>query len=128
MQIYEPILGDAAGRVTTGLISAVGYLKDNRILPAGFDKTAAPAEIAVRGGALEDGDFTAGADTIVYSVDAGAAAAPFSVEAELLYQSIGYRWARNLAAYDAPEPQRFARMYAEHAGSSAKVIARASTD
>src|SRR5258706_10498432 len=33
VQIYEPILKDAAGHVTTGLLSAVGYLKENRLLP-----------------------------------------------------------------------------------------------
>jgi len=29
VQIYEPILKDQAGHVTTGSLSAVGYLKDN---------------------------------------------------------------------------------------------------
>ncbi len=36
VQIYEDILGDANGKVTTGLLTGVRYLKDNRILPAGF--------------------------------------------------------------------------------------------
>jgi len=43
VQIYESILGDSAGAVTTGLISTVGYLKDNRLLPHGFDKSTAEA-------------------------------------------------------------------------------------
>ena len=34
VQIYEAILGDANGRPTTGLLSAVRYLKDNRLLAA----------------------------------------------------------------------------------------------
>jgi hypothetical protein len=33
------------------------------------------------------------------------------VTAELLYQSIGYRWADNLRRYDAPEPVRFVGYY-----------------
>jgi len=41
VQIYEPILKDSAGKVTTGLLSAVGYLKDNRLLPTGFKKETA---------------------------------------------------------------------------------------
>src|SRR5207245_5313049 len=35
VQIYESILGDSQGRVTTGLLTAVRYLKDNRVLPRG---------------------------------------------------------------------------------------------
>ena len=38
VQIYEAILGDLHDAVTTGLLSATGYLKDNRLLPHGFDK------------------------------------------------------------------------------------------
>ena len=41
VQIYEAILGDSNGAPTTGLLSAVRYLKDNRLLPRGFDKAGA---------------------------------------------------------------------------------------
>ena len=41
VEIYEPILKDSQGKVTTGLLHAVGYLKDNRLLPHGFDKATA---------------------------------------------------------------------------------------
>ena len=30
-QIYESVMGDAAGRPTTGLLTGVRYLKDNRL-------------------------------------------------------------------------------------------------
>ena len=43
VQIYEPILGDPTGVPTTGLLTATQYLKDNRLLPRGFDKATAPA-------------------------------------------------------------------------------------
>src|SRR5262249_52347760 len=45
VQIYESILGDANGRVTTGLLTATQYLKDNRLLPRGFDKRTAEPDI-----------------------------------------------------------------------------------
>jgi hypothetical protein len=48
-----------------------------------------------------------------------------TVEAELDYESIGYRWAENLRGYDAAETQRFGRYYAENAAASAVVIATA---
>lgn len=125
VQIYEPVMVDAEGAVTTGLISAVRYLKDNRLLPAGFDKASAPEEIAVRGSALEDADFVAGGDRVAYSIALGGAQGPYTVEAELLYQSISHRWAQNLRAYDhAAEPARFLGYYDEHAANSAKLIAR----
>jgi len=48
-----------------------------------------------------------------------------TVTAELLYQSIGYRWAENLRAYDAAETQRFVRYYEGAAAGSALPLARA---
>lgn len=111
VQIYEPIMGNTEGEVTTTLLRGAGYLKDNRLLPSGFDKNAAQADIAVYGAALEDEDFGGGSDQILYAVDVGDAQGPFSVQAELLYQAIGYRWAENLRPYDAPEPARFIGYY-----------------
>ena len=67
VEIFEPILGDSQGHVTTGLLSSTQYLKDNRILPTGFDKKTAPAEIAVRGKAADDAGFTAGSSTTQYA-------------------------------------------------------------
>ena len=60
VEIFEPILGDSQGHVTTALLSATHYIKDNRILPTGFDKQTASADIAVQGKAADDPDFTAG--------------------------------------------------------------------
>jgi hypothetical protein len=111
VQIYEPILGTPAGAVTTGLLKAAVYLKDNRVPPFGFDKTTADRDIAVAGAALEDEDFTGGSDRVVYRVVADPAAGPFTVTAELWYQPIGYRWAMNLADAAGDEPRRFVELY-----------------
>ncbi len=123
VQIYEAILVDPQGAVTTGLLSALGYTKDNRLLPAGFDKASAGERIAVHGAAVEDPDFTAGGDRVTYRVDPAGAVGPFAVAVELLYQPIAYRWADNLRAIDAPEPQRFVGYYDAMAGESAVVLA-----
>src|SRR4030095_12459839 len=45
VQIYESILGDSVETPTTGLLMATHYLKDNRLLPRGFDKTSASPDI-----------------------------------------------------------------------------------
>jgi hypothetical protein len=125
VEIYEPILKDSEGRVTTGLLHAVGYLKDNRLLPHGFDKATAVTDIAVTGGAADDPAFTDKGSTVRYAVSTGDATGPFKMEAELWYQPIGFRWAHNLAPYNASEPQRMVRYYELAARKSAMVLARA---
>ena len=125
VQIYESILGDPDGHVTTGLLTAVRYLKDNRLLPRGFDKQTADPDIAVRGNALDDADFVGGCDHVRYSVPIAIGGGPFTVTAELLYQPIGYRWANNLKNYTASEPQRFTSYYDSMAAGSASRLASA---
>ncbi len=111
VQIYEAIMGNTDGQVTTTLLRGASYLKDNRLLPAGFDKNAVDPDIAVAGGALEDGDFAGGSDRVSYSIEMGDAQGPFTVRVELLYQAIGYRWAQNIRPYAGEEPARFANFY-----------------
>ena len=125
VQIYEAILGDSAGRVTTGLLHATGYLKDNRLLPPGFDKQKAVADVAVHGEALADADFADGSDRVRLRIAVDPAKAPFKVEAELLFQPIGYRWAENLRGVDGTEPRVFTRAYDALAGVSSQSLARA---
>ena len=125
VEIFEPILKDLSGSVTTGLIAAVGYLKDNRILPRGFDKTTAVPDVAVHGGAADDPNFTGGSSVTHYTVQGGNASGPFKVEAELWYQPVGFRWAHNLEFYQAAEPQRWVKYYDENAAHNAVVLAHA---
>ncbi|MDQ2840254.1 MAG: cytochrome c family protein [Acidobacteriota bacterium] len=126
VEIYESILGDEKGHVTTGLLAGVRYLKDNRLLPDGFDKRSADADIAVVGDALNDPAFTGGSHRVRYSVPLETAAGPFTIEAELWYQPIGYRWANNLKPFDRePEPSRFNNYFDSMKSSTAAVLARA---
>lgn len=111
VEIYEAIMRDTEGDVTTTLLRSAAYVKDNRLLPAGFEKSAPYEDIAVRGAATEDENFLDGSDRISYIVDLGDAAGPFTVEVELLYQSISYRWAQNMRGKEAPEIERFLGYY-----------------
>ncbi|MGE3277726.1 MAG: hypothetical protein AB7O67_21635 [Vicinamibacterales bacterium] len=126
VQIYEAILRDPAGAVTTGLIKAVGYLKDNRILPHGFDKTTASADVAVHGDALDDGNFSDGADHVRYVIPAGDASGAVTVKVTLMYQPIAYRWAQNLRQQDGEEIDRFLGYYQQMAHVSSAIVASAS--
>jgi hypothetical protein len=125
VQVYEDIMAGADGMPTTGLLAAVRFVKDNRLLPSGFDKRRVELEIAPQGRAVDDDDFTGGGDRIRYAVPLGGAQGPFSVTTELWFQPISFRWAANLKAYTAPEPQRFTRYYDAMSAGSAVVVARA---
>jgi hypothetical protein len=125
VQIYEPILGDVNGAVTTGLLTATQYLKDNRLLPRGFDKATADAQIGVYGEAKNDVDFAGGGDRVRYRIPI-TGSGRFTVDVELRYQTIAYRWAHNLERYDAAEPKRFLSYYKDTSAGSSVVIATAS--
>jgi hypothetical protein len=125
VQIYEAIMADASGAVTTGLLHAVKYVKDNRLLPRGFDKQTADKDIAVVGDAVQDPDFGDEGDTIRYSAGTAGARGPFQIQAELWYQPISYRWAQNLRPYSASEPRRFVGYYEALSSSSGIMLVRA---
>ena len=119
-------MADVAGRLTTGLLQGLTFVKDNRLLPRGFDKATAVPDIAVRGEAARDASFSAEGDRVRYLIDAGNAAGPLQIDVELRYQPIAFRWAENLRAYDAPEPRRFVAYFDAFAAASSTVLARAS--
>jgi len=124
VQIYEDIMVGTNNMPTTGLLTAVRFIKDNRLLPKGFDKRKVEREIAPQGGAMNDEDFTSGGDKIRYSVALGNAQGPFQIEAEFLFQPISFRWANNLKPYNAKEPQRFTKYYDAMSTGSAVTIMR----
>ena len=123
VQIYESVMVEEGDKVTTGLLAAVRYIKDNRLLPAGFDKATAVPDIAVHGEASQDMDFVGGADHIRYVLPIAKAPRPLTVRAELWFQSIGHRWAHNLKSYDAHETRRFVGYYKANAAESAVLLA-----
>ena len=125
VQIYESVMVDSRDAVTTGLLHGVRYVKDNRLVPLGFDKRTADDDVGVYGAAAGDDDFTAGGDRVRYRVPLDRRAGRLTVEARLLFQTIGFRWAENLAAYDSPETNRFVSYYRDNAASSAVELATA---
>ena len=57
-----------------------------------------------------------------YAVDVSGDG-PYSIEVELRYQSIGFRWAHNLESYDAAEPKRFVTYYRSMSSTSSILVA-----
>jgi hypothetical protein len=112
VQIYETVLGNTDGDVTTTLLRAAGYLKDNRLLPAGFVLDGVDPAIAAYGAASADENFIGGSDVIRYVLDLSEFEGPFIFRVELLYQSIGYRWAENLGGHGTALTDSFMAFYA----------------
>jgi hypothetical protein len=94
VEIYEAIMHDSSGNVTYNLLNAAGYIKDNRLLPSGFDKTTASADTAVVGSALTDSNFKGGSDQVTYQVSIGGKG-PYTITANLLYQSVSYQFSKS---------------------------------
>ncbi|MDF1660188.1 MAG: multiheme c-type cytochrome [Planctomycetota bacterium] len=94
VQIYEACMKDPQGHLTFTLMRAVGHHKDNRILPAGFDRKNAPKKLAIRGQAKTDKNFEAGLDTVDYKIE--LAPGTYTVLLELRYQTVSFPYARDL--------------------------------
>lgn len=112
VQIYETIMANTDGAMTYTLLRAASYLKDNRLLPKGFDKSTAGAEIGVYGGAKGDENFVGGADQVTYRVELGNHAGPFKVGVALLYNTVSYNFMQDLRQdAELPLVRRFERYY-----------------
>ena len=111
VQIYEAIIGNAEGDITYTLLDAAQYVKDNRLLPTGFDKATAGPDIAVRGAAAQDADFIGGGDTVIYEMPVGASSGPYTVEVELLYQTLSFAFVQDLRTSATPYVDAFGALF-----------------
>lgn len=110
VQVYEAIMGDNRNKVTYTLLRGMVYLKDNRLLPQGFDKATAPNDVKVFGDALNDSNFVGGSDQVTYRV-AGLNGANYQVEAELVHQPLAYSFAQDLFNEVDGEVEDFKTMF-----------------
>jgi len=120
VQIYEGIMGNWEGEKTYTLLRASSFLKDNRILPRGWDDGSAPLEIFPRGEALADINFIGGEDIITYRVQLKdmQAGQELVIEAELKDQTLSHPMVHDLEAVqekdDSGVIQRFLEEYDHH--------------
>ena len=96
VQIYEGVMLNTDNQVTFTLLRAAKYAKDNRLLPDGFDKSTAHADIAVFGKANDDPDFTGGSDRLLYRIETDHQG-PVTLTVRLLYTPLSYPFAKDLA-------------------------------
>ena len=112
VQIYEGIMLNSDKEVTYTLLRAGSFAKDNRLLPIGADKDNLPADIAVYGLAAQDANFVGGSDSVRYQVDVSGFEGPFTVTAELLYETLSYRFVQDLLVDKTELTERFGAYYA----------------
>lgn len=120
-QVWEAVMRDDSGAPTYLLLRAAGYLKDDRLLPQGWDPAHPAAQDTMPAGVAGDASFGAGGDTVTYEVVAPAAQGPFQVEATLFYQVLSARFADELFLYSTPEVEAF-RVYYEAADRRPEVV------
>jgi hypothetical protein len=96
VQIYEGIMKNPDDAITYTLLESEDFIKDNRLLPKGFHKDSANSLVAVKGLASNDEDFAEGSDSIAYLVETSGFQSPYTLKAELLFQTVSYRFLRDL--------------------------------
>ena len=110
VQVYEAIMGNNLNEVTYTLLRGMVYLKDNRILPTGFNKATVPNDIKVVGDALTDTNFMGGSDQITYRIP-NLTGSNYTVEAELVHQPLAYSFAQDLFSEPSNEGDDFKTMF-----------------
>ncbi len=115
VQIYELVMGDVNGEVTTVLLRAKQPVKDNRLPPLGFAQSHPAWDTTlIAGGALTDPNFNlengsegSGSDRIAFVVPSGNAAELLVATARVWYQSVPPKWNQELFAHSSPEIDLF---------------------
>lgn len=102
VQSCETIMQNIDGDLTYTLLEAATYRKDNRLLPAGMDKSSVPSTIRPRGNAMADTDFVGGSEQVHYRIS-GLPAGSYAIEARLNYQTMAYGFGQDLFN-DVDEP------------------------
>lgn len=121
VQVYEAIMGNNLGNVTYTLLRGKEYLKDNRILPLGFNKTTATSDVHVVGEAVNDANFIGGSDQIKYRLNLPTG--NYTIKAELVYQTLSRAFANDLFSDTVtPEVVDFKTMF-DNSPQKSSVIA-----
>ncbi len=121
VQIYELVMGDVNGDVTTVLERAKEPIKDNRLVPLGFTSTHYAYDTTrVAGVPVSDADFNlntfgdegTGADIVRYHVPVTGVSGGLRAYARVWYQPVPPGWNAELFSVSHPEIQAFADMLA----------------
>lgn len=124
VQVYEAVHANVQGNPTFSLLFAAAYFKDNRLLPEGWSHTHADIADMAPVGVSADADFLGGSDRVRYQVS-GLPVGSYTVEVELLFQTISAREAAELFVHDHVREVNVFRQYFASADRTPEVLARA---
>lgn len=114
VQIYELVMGDVNGDVTTTLRRAATPLKDNRILPRGFTMIHPSYDtVRVVGAATLDPAYSTpgGYSTTLYEIPINGYTDSLLVTARLWYQTVRPGWLDETFANNSADIDQFRDMY-----------------
>lgn len=106
--IWQAVMGEG-GSHTFSLLTAAHYVKDNRLLPAGWRADHPDAQHTAPVGVDGDPDFAAGGDVVHYRLPMPSA--PAEVSLSLLYQPIDPRHVAELALVPTEDVAVFLTMW-----------------
>ncbi len=102
VQIYEFVMGDTQGKVTTVLERAYAPLKDNRIVPMGFGAYHSNYDtVRVVGRAEHDTDYFSGLGTekVIYALSKKQVASATEISVRLHYETVPENWLHEMFSY-----------------------------
>lgn len=119
VQIYEMVMGDVNGSVTTVLERADVMLKDNRLPPEGFVSSHQVYDtVRIVGEAETDPDFNrtatsegTGIDYVYYHVPLNGATGTLDVFAGMYFQTVPPRYLEEMFSYESAAIDSFKSMY-----------------
>ena len=119
VQIYEMVMGDVNGDVTTVLERADFPIKDNRIPPVGFTTGHAVYDTTlIAGNALSDENFNmendfegSGSDKVFYHISLNGNLDELMASAKIFYQSTPPKWMKEMFEENSPEIDTFRTMF-----------------
>lgn len=121
VQIYEMVMGDVNGDVTTVLERGDRHLKDNRLPPLGFTTNHSVYDtVRIVGAAETDPDFNmlggiegSGKDIIRYKIALNGYSGEFKAFVRVHYQAVPPSWLNEMRTFDHEEINVFLTMYDE---------------
>jgi len=121
VQIYEMVMGDVNGDVTTVLERASDQLKDNRIPPMGFTTSHFSYDtVKIIGHAMSDDDFNhesgiegSGSDRLRFHIPLNGYGGNINITAKVYYQTINDKWLEHMFTYNSEEIDFFKSIYDE---------------
>jgi len=111
VQIYEMVMGDVNGNLTTVLERGYSHLKDNRLPPSGF-LTSHPVydTVEIAGHAKDDEDFNltqgnegSGKDDLLIHIPLKGYTGLVEITVKVRYQTVNQKWLEDMFNYSSDE-------------------------